>query len=247
MRGWCAGALLAALLALLALPAAHAGLTQDVELDNAGAVRRAIQSGAATPDSRLLDAGYGEPGIPLIALAARAGAAEVVRLLVALKADLNALTPVGETALMLASFVPDPASDSGLRAKPVQLEIVRTLVEAGALLDNPGRMTAVSYAAYAGQLEILRYLLDRKASPDGGATGEQSDYPTPLMMAVMQRKKDAARLLLERGANPRIRNPVGADALALAQKQGRPELVPLLECAAALAPGQSFADACGGK
>jgi ankyrin repeat protein len=195
----------------------------------------------------VLDAGYGEPGVPLIALAARAGAAQVVRLLIALKADLDALTPVGETAVMLASFVPDPATDSGLPAKPVQLEIVRALVEAGASLENPGRLTAVSYAAYAGQLDILRYLLDRKASPDGGATGGQTDYPTPLMMAVMQRRKEAARLLLERGADPRIRNPAGADALTLAQKQGRPELVPLLECALAIAPGQSFAAACAGK
>jgi ankyrin repeat protein len=244
MRGRGLGVVLAG---ALILPAAHAGLTQDVELDNAQAVRRAIESGAATPDTRVLDAGYGTPGIPLVALAARAGSVQVVRLLVGLKADLNALTPVGETAVMLASFVPDPATDTGLPAKPVQLEIVRTLVEAGAALENPGRLTAVSYAAYAGHLDILRYLLGRKASPDGSATGEQTDYPTPLMMAVMQRKKEAARVLLEHGANPRIRNPAGADALTLAQKQGRPELVPLLECAAALAPGQVFAAACAGK
>jgi ankyrin repeat protein len=226
---------------------AYAGLLQDVELDNAAAVRRAIESGEATPDTRLKDAGYGEPGIPLVALAARAGSAQVVRLLVALKADLDAPTPVGETAVMLASFVPDPAGEPGLAGKPVQMEIVRTLVEAGASLENPGRLTAVSYAAYSGQIEILRYLLDRKASPDGGARGASHDYPTPLMMAVMQRKKEAARLLLERGADPRIRNPAGADALALARKMDRPELVPLLECALALAPGQSFATACGGK
>lgn len=226
---------------------AHAGLAQDVELDNAPAVRKAIESGEATPDSRISGAGYGEPGIPVLALAARAGSVRVVRLLILLKADLNATTPVGETALMLASFVPDPTGETGLPAKPVELEIVRTLVEAGAPLENPGRLTAVSYAAYAGQIEILRYLLDRKASPDGGASGEQHDYPTPLMMAVMQRKKEAARLLLERGANPHIKNPAGADALELARKMNRPEFVPLLECAMAIAPGQSFASACAGK
>jgi ankyrin repeat protein len=108
-------------------------------------------------------------------------------------------------------------------------------------------MTAVSYAAYAGRTDILRYLLDRKASPDGGATGGQSEYPTPLMLAVMQRKKDAARLLLERGADPRLRNPAGADALELARRMDRPEFGPMLECAAALAPGQPFGPACGGK
>lgn len=237
----------AALAAALAVPVAHAGLPQDVELDNAPAVRRAIESGGATADTRLLDAGYGPPGIPLVAHAARAGSLQVVRLLVALKADLNATTPVGETALMLASFVPDPGGDPSLAGKSAHFEIVRTLVDAGASLENPGRMTAAAYAAYAGQTEILRYLLDWKASPDGGATGGQSEYPTPLMMAVMQRKKDAARLLLERGADPRIRNPAGADALELARRLDRPELVPMLECATALAPGQSFAAACRGK
>jgi ankyrin repeat protein len=233
--------------AALFAQAANAGLPQDVELDNAQAVRKAIESGDATPDTRVLNAGYGEPGIPLIALAARAGSLQVVRLLVTLKADPDARTPVGETALMLASFVPDPMGEMGLPAKPVQLEIVRTLVEAGASLENPGRLTAVSYAAFAGHMDILRYLLDRKASPDGGATGGQAEYPTPLAMAIMQRKKDAARLLLERGANPRIRNPIGADALALARKMDRSEFVPMLECATALAPGQSFATDCSGK
>jgi ankyrin repeat protein len=244
MGGRGLGAILAA---AVVAQAVHAGLPQDIELDNATAVRRAIEAGAATPDTRALNAGYAEPGIPIIALAARAGSLQVVRLLVSLKADLNATTPSGETALMLASFVPDPTGDTGLPAKPVQLEIVRTLVEAGASLENAGRMTAVSYAAYAGQIDILRYLLDRKAAPDGGATGVQSDFPTPLAMAIMQRRKDAVRVLLERGANPRIKNPAGADALELAQKMGRLELVPMLECALALAPGESFAAACGGK
>ena len=60
----------------------------------------------------------------------------------------------------------------------------RVLVEAGASLDNPGNLTAVSYAAYVGHVEILRYLLDSKASPDGGAIGEEYRYPTPLGMAA---------------------------------------------------------------
>jgi hypothetical protein len=123
MRGRYLGAVVAA---AIAVPLAHAGLLQDIELDNAEAVRQAIESGAATPDSRLPDAGYGPPGAPLIALAARSGSLQVVRLLVGAKADIDALTPVGESAVMLASFVPDAASDTGLPARPVQLEIVRT-------------------------------------------------------------------------------------------------------------------------
>lgn len=227
--------------------AAHAGLYQDVEIDNASAVRRAIETGAATPDVRLTPADTGEPGVPALAVAARAGSIQVVKLLVDLKADLDAKTPAGESALMIASFAPeDPGGEPGTQPKN-HFEIVRILVEAGAPLENPGRFTAVSYAAHAGRVDILRYLLDRGASPDGGATGDEFPYPTPLAMAVMNGRADAARVLLERGANPRVRGPAGLDAAGLAQRFNRRDLQPMLECATALAPGQSFAAACKGR
>jgi ankyrin repeat protein len=239
--------LAAALIAAAGAHASHAALPQDVELDNASAVRSEIESGRATPDARVRGADYGEPGIPILALAARAGSIEVVRLLVALKADLNARTPVGETAVMLASLVPDPQGEPGTPVTHAHFAIVRVLVEAGAALENPGQLTAVSYAAYAGHLDILRYLLDRGASPDGGATGEAHPVPTPLAMAVRQGKADAVRLLLERGANARIRTPAGDDALALARKLGRTEFVSLLECAVSAGSGPRFAAACAGR
>jgi hypothetical protein len=239
--------LAAALIAGVCAHASHAALPQDVELDNAGAVRSEIESGRATPDTRVLGAGYGEPGIPILALAARAGSVEVVRLLIASKADLNAQTPAGETALMLASLVPDEKGEPGTPVTHAHFTIVRALVEAGAPLENPGQLTAVSYAAHAGHLDILRYLLDRGASPDGGATGEEHPVPTPLAMAVRQGKADAARLLLERGANPRIRTPAGDDAVALARKLNQAELAPILECAVSAGSGPPFAAACASR
>ena len=117
---------------------------------------------------------------------------------------------------------------------------MRVLVEAGASLQNPGYFTAVSYAAYAGHVEILRYLLDRNASPDGGATGGEYRYPTPLAMAVMKGDADAVRLLLERGANPRIKGPAGEDALGVARKYNRADLVPLIECALGARPRRAL-------
>jgi ankyrin repeat protein len=226
--------------ALAAAPhVAHAAPYQDVERDDAFAIRRALDAGEITPDATV-----GEPPIPLLAAAARAGAIEVVRLLVARKADLDAKTPTGETAVMLAAAIPDAPGEPGVPPRAVQAEIVRVLVEAGASLANPGYFTAVSYAAYAGQVEILRYLLDRKASPDGGAVGDESRYPTPLAMAVMKGSPDAVRLLLERGANPRIKGPAGVDAVGFARKFNRPELLPMLECAAALASGERFTERC---
>ena len=239
MRWLPARRLVAGILVAAGPHVAHGALLQDIERDDASAVRRALDAGEIT-----VNAPVGEPPVPIIAAAARAGSIRVVHLLVERKADLDAKTQVGETAVMLASFVPDASGESGAPAQPVQAEIVRVLVEAGASLENPGNLTAVSYAAYAGHLEILRYLLDRNASPDGGATGGEYRYPTPLAMAVMKGNADAVRLLLERGANPRIKGPAGDDVLGLARKFNRAELVPALECAVALAPGERFAERC---
>src|SRR5262245_54137992 len=239
--------LVGALLALASVPGAFAALAQDVERDDDRSVRRAIESGEATPDTRVPIAEYGEPGVPILALAARAGSVRVVRLLVSLMADPNAKTPLGETPLMLASFFPNVSGEFGAPTSRAHIEIVRALVEAGAELENPGLLTATSYAAFAGQIEILRYLLDRGASPNGGATGEPHDYPTPLAIAVMQGKGAAVRLLLERGADPRIKGPAGHDSLAYAQKYNRSDLIPMLECALTLGPGERFADACKGR
>jgi ankyrin repeat protein len=241
------GRLATALIAAACAHASHAALPQDIDLDNVSAVRRAIESGAATPDTRVATGDPGGPGIPILVLAARAGSVQVVRLLTSLKADLNATNEAGETALMLAAFVPDDVGEPGTPASGAHFEIVRVLVEAGAALENPGRLTAVGYAAYTGHVEILRYLLDRGASPDGGATGDQHPIPTPLGMAVMKGHVDAVRLLLERGANPRIKAPAGLDPLASAQRANRHELLPMLECAMALGPGQRFAEACAGR
>jgi len=234
-RSATAWSLIAGLLVAAGPSIATGALYQDIERDDASAVRRALDAGEITLDARV-----GEPPIPMLAAAARAGSVQVVRLLVSRRVDLDAKTPVGETAVMLASFVPDAPGEPG-RA---QMEIVRVLVEAGASLDNPGNLTAVSYAAYAGNVAALRYLLDRGASPDGGATGAEYRYPTPLAMAVMKGSADSVGLLLERGANPRIKGPSGEDALGLARKLNRADLIPSLECAAALGPGERFAERC---
>jgi ankyrin repeat protein len=63
-------------------------------------------------------------------------------------------------------------------------------------------------------------------------------------MAVMKGEREAVWLLLERGANPRIRGPAGVDAIGFARKYNRSELVTMLECAAALGPGERFAERC---
>ena len=63
-------------------------------------------------------------------------------------------------------------------------------------------------------------------------------------MAVMKGDADAVRLLLERGANPRIKGPSGEDALGFARKYKRADLAPPIECALALGSGERFAERC---
>jgi ankyrin repeat protein len=235
-----------AALACGAAAAAHGALYQDIELDNASAVRRAIESGTATVETRVSPGDQGGPEMPMIAIAARAGSVQVVRALIALKADVDAPTPAGETALMLASFAPTDAP-AGVPSAGTQLEIVRALVEAGARIENPAGFSPLAYAAYSGRIDILRYLLDRGAAPNGGASGDEHPFPTPLAMAIMNGQRDAARLLLERGASPRVRGPAGLDAAGLAEKYNRRDFAPMLDCAFALAPGQAFAEACKGR
>ena len=74
-RSATAWSLLAGLLLAGELPVAVGALYQDIERDDASAVRRALESGQIT-----LDAKVGEPPIPMLAAAARAGSVQVVRL-----------------------------------------------------------------------------------------------------------------------------------------------------------------------
>ena len=61
------------------------------------------------PNQRIATPGYPD-GAPLLAIAARAAALEVMRFLISAGADLNGRTPVGETPLMLAAFFFDESA-----------------------------------------------------------------------------------------------------------------------------------------
>jgi hypothetical protein len=105
------------------------------------------------------------------------------------------------------------------------------------------RALAVLLAA-AGMHAAHGALLQDVERDDASAVGGESRYPTPLAMAVMKGDADAVRVLLERGANPRIKGPTGEDALGFARKFNRTDLVPMIECALALGPGERFVERC---
>lgn len=85
-------------------------------------------------------------------------------------------------------------------------------------------VSVLSHAVGGGNLQIVRLLLDKGATPDGFPREAQS----PLHWAVSTGKPEVARLLLEKGANPHVRDDAGHDVLEMAIRYDKPELVELL-------------------
>ena len=81
------------------------------------------------------------------------------------------------------------------------------------------KLAAISGVETAIKLHIRRG--DALDARDGSGA-------TPLILAAARRRKDAVRLLLDAGANPRLSDVNGMDALAHARKGGCPETISLL-------------------
>lgn len=95
------------------------------------------------------------------------------------------------------------------------LEAVKWLLEHGAALNREGNYWgALHYAIFNGHAELARFLIARGAevnarSPNGS---------TPLMMAAREGREDLVKPLLEAGADPKVKNDWGDNALALAMR-----------------------------
>jgi uncharacterized protein len=215
-----------------------------IALDDAGFVEGAVKAGKLGVNDRIRTPGYQE-GAPLVVVAARYASLDVLRYLIAARADLNARTSIGETALMLAAFFnpEDNRSSTGERYE----RAVRMLAEAGASLENePNNYTPLAYAAHQGHNRIVRYLLARGARVDADAQDGLIYVNTPLMMAAIQGHMDTALWLLRAGADARVRVHRGATAAELALKYNNRSMVSALRCAEALSPGETFVQRCGG-
>ena len=206
-------------------------LNNAVEQDDAGYVRGAVEAGALSVNQRVPAPAYPD-GAPLITVAARAGAINILRYLIAAGADLNSATPVYETALMLASFFYDGDAGSS-RAFERHERAVRMLVEAGAHLENPHAYsyTPLAYAAYQGNDRVVRYLIERGARVNNTAPNGIAYANTPLMMAAIQGNEGIVRTLLRAGADADIRVVGGHTASELAAKYRHAAVARLLQCA----------------
>lgn len=131
-----------------------------------------------------------------------------------LKADdikLEARAINGDTALMLACFLGNT-------------EAVKKLIAAGAEINQPG-WAPLHYAAAKGNTEIIALLLEHFAYIDT----ESPNKTTPLMMAVHSGNLDAVSLLLQEGADPRLKNMQGMTALNFAEEIEQREIAALLQ------------------
>ena len=178
-------------------PLAHADAADDfiiaVENDRVAQVRDFLGKGI-DPNT------VGVEGVPALVLAARNGYGGTVDALLAAKANVNAKTPSGDTAIMAAALAG-------------HLEIVKKLRAAGAQIDGPG-WTPLIYAATGGRNEVIEYLLAQGAKVNAASPNRTS----ALMMAVREGKGPTVTLLIARGADVNHSNENGATALAWAER-----------------------------
>ncbi len=154
-----------------------------VQIDDDRTVKAVLGRGL---DPNLHDPERGETGL---IIAMRYDAMRVAKLLIShpgLKVDEQ--SPNGNTALLMAAFQ---------KNKPAVL----ALLEKGAQINRPG-WTALHYAAAAGDLDIMKLLIGRRAFIDAASpTGT-----TPLMLAAREGQEDAVKLLLEEGADATLKD-----------------------------------------
>ena len=151
-------------------------------------------------------------GQPALMLAMQKSSNKVAEVLLGWKTtNLSIKNPQSETPLMLAAITN-------------QLEWTQKLINKGADVNQPG-WTPLHYAATKGNIEIMRLLIDSHAYLDA----ESPNGTTPLMMAAHYGTPVATKLLLEEGADPRIKNQLGLTALAFARQANKPESAQYIE------------------
>lgn len=204
--------LIAASVALCAIPTARAGSYEDyflgISLDRPGIVAPLLAKGfdvnARSPE-----------GLHGLYLALREDSLEVAALLLKHpQLEVEATSPAGETLLMMAA----------LRGR---LDMMKQLIARGAQINREG-WTPLHYAASGTEVASTELLLDLHAEIDARAPNGN----TPLMMAAGFGSVDAADLLALRGADVALRNKAGLNAVDYARKADRTRLAERLDAIA---------------
>lgn len=137
-------------------------------------------------------------------IAAWRGDIPMMELFVKHGADVNRTNRFNEQALMHAVW-------------KGQREAAGWLVLHGAQVNREGNeWSALHYATFAGNEELARFLVDKKADVNAKSTNGS----TVLMMAAREGQEKIAALLIERGAIRGAKNDWGEDALMWAMRNG---------------------------
>lgn len=194
---------------------AHAGAYDDfftaLKRDDPSAIASLINRGF---DPNAVDA-RGDGGL-IIALREPSPKALAV-LLQSRKTNVELRNRADESPLMIAAIKGDLAT-------------VKALIARDADVNKPG-WAPLHYAVSAAQphqIEIVKLLLENYAFIDA----QSPNGTTPLMMAAGYGSEEAARLLLDEGADTAMRNQQGMTAADFARKAQRSQLAAQIEAAA---------------
>ena len=174
-----------------------------IRRDNASSIAQLLRRGVDVnvPDDK---------GQPALVLALQLESLRAFgALLAAPQLNLQARTPKGETALMIAA----------IRG---HMDEARALLVRGADVNQTG-WTALHYAASgttAQQTELIALLLERHAYIDA----ESPNGSTPLMMAAQYGTRESVLLLLGEGADPALKNQLGLSAVDFALLADRKDM-----------------------
>lgn len=195
---------------------------------------------------------YGEHKITPLMKASWDGEKEIVEILLAAGAKVNAMaSDDGSTALMSAvtrghmdiirtllraGADVSPKSTFGFNAFTSAVaagneEAAGILLEAGAKVNEGAHgLTPLQFAASSGNVEMIRFLVTRGADVNYGAKkGEQ----TALLSAIYGAHIDAVKALIELKASVNTRTKDGDTPLTAARKGDQEEIIDLLKAAGA--------------
>ena len=191
----------------------QAGAYEDffkaVQFDNVRTVQALLQRG--------FDPNTVNPeGVPALMLAVREPSLKVAELLASWpKTKTELRNDKDESVLMLAAL-------------KGHFSLVKKLVEHDADVNKTG-WTPLHYAASAGHVQIIEYLLEQSAYIDA----ESPNGTTPLMMAAMYGSPEAVKVLIQAGADLHQKNQLGLSAFDFAVRGQRTNSKELIETALA--------------
>jgi ankyrin repeat protein len=163
-----------------------------------------------------------ESGYAPIHCASNCGKADTVKVLIAAGADVNLRTSdkTGSTPLHCAASC----------ARECCEEIIALLVKSGARLETRDNMGGTPLAASAVVGDLCGTMCLVKYGANVNAVNPH-DRMTPLFYAVMSRKHDTVKFLLENGAasSLNMKNDKGETPLAYAKRRGLSDIAALLE------------------